>query len=113
MAALLFLCYSPSLLHVLEKASPLFSPTMSRPLPVACPQLSRTVVEQLLAAIQRPYPVAVELPLAVFLPFFPAPVALILYRQLTTILRIQGFPRTMMCHLDQSAADRVEVRAFF
>src|SRR3989440_5237929 len=110
MEALLFLCYSPSLLHVLEKASPLFSPTMSRPLPVACPPSSRTVVEQLLAAIQQPYPVAVELPLAIFLPFFPAPVALTLYCQLTTI---RDLLRAMMCHLDQSAADRVEVRAFF
>src|SRR5437763_15047939 len=85
MAALLFLCYSPSLLHVLEKASPLFSPTMSRPLPVACPQLSRTVVEQRLSAIHRPYPVAIELPLAIFLPFFPAPVILTPYRHVPTI----------------------------
>src|SRR5947209_17407982 len=113
MAAPPFLCCSRSRLHAAEKASPLFSPTMSKPLPVDCPLLSQMAVEQLLAAIPRVHLVVVELPSAIFPPYFPAPATLPPYRQFTMTLRRRLLLRAMVRRLDLSGAGGVGVPAFF
>src|ERR1051326_2990728 len=112
MAAPASLCCSPSLSHVAEKAFLLFSPTMSRPSLVDCPQLPQTAVEQPLAAIRQPHLVAVEPPSAIFPPYFPAPVALLPYRQFTTIPRRRFLLRAMVRHLGLSNAGGGGVLAF-